>query len=227
MAAIELTRNGSGNVEFPDFARESNHRISNHLALVASMVRMQASSISRGPEMLSRIAVRSLLHETAGKIAGVAHLHRKLAEEHHTDRIELGEFLIECCTILVNSLALAGRVGFVQRLDRDCYVSAHQAQSIGLIVNEVIMNAIKHAHPTGIPVEIKLACRREARDCIEIEIEDDGVGLPKNFDRTSGGGMGFTLIRSLANTLNAALSVESESLGTSFRITVPVRQHSC
>jgi two-component sensor histidine kinase len=94
-------------------------------------------------------------------------------------------------------------------------------------VNEVLMNAVKHAHPTGIPVQMRLACRRLGKTGLEIEIEDDGIGLPENFDHKSGGGVGFTLIRALANTLNATLTVESDSLGTSFRMAVPPREHSC
>jgi two-component sensor histidine kinase len=227
MALIDFTdslRSGSNVI---DLAKEANHRISNHLTLIASMVQVQASSVARGPEMLSRLEVRSLLRETAGKISSVAHLHRKLAEQEQSDRIELGGYLIESCAILVQSLAVKERVGFVQQIETNCFVSPQQAQAIGLIVNEVMMNAVKHAHPTGIPVQIRLACRRLVKAGLEIEIEDDGIGLPEDFDSKSGGGVGFTLIRSLASTLNATLTVESDSLGTSFRMTVAPRDYSC
>jgi two-component sensor histidine kinase len=221
---IESPRDGSNTI---DLAKEANHRISNHLSLIASMVQVQASSVARGPEMLSRLEVRGLLRETAGKISSVAHLHRKLAEQEQADQIELGGYLIESCAILVSSLALKERVGFVQQIETNCFVSPQHAQVIGLIVNEVMMNAVKHAHPTGIPVQMRLACRRLGQAGLEIEIEDDGVGLPESFDYKTGGGVGFTLIRSLASTLNAALIVESDSLGTSFRMTVPAEVRPC
>lgn len=227
MALIDFTDSPRGSVAVVDLAKEANHRISNHLTLIASMVQVQASSVARGPATLSRLEVRSLLRETAGKITSVAHLHRKLAEQERADQIELGGYLIESCAILISSLALKERVGFVQQLETNCYVSPQQAQAIGLIVNEVMMNAVKHAHPTGIPVQMRLACRRLRDEGFEIEIEDDGVGLPEDFDYKSASGVGFTLIRALANTLNAILTVESDSLGTSFRMTVPRREHSC
>ena len=227
MALTDFTDSSHRSSNVIDLAKEANHRISNHLSLIASMVQMQASSVARGPEMLSRLEVRGLLRETAGKISSVAHLHRKLAEQEQTDQIELGGYLIESCAFLVSSFALKDRVGFVQHLETNCYVSPQQAQAIGLIVNEVLMNAVKHAHPTGIPVQMRLACRRLGKTGLEIEIEDDGIGLPENFDHKSGGGVGFTLIRALANTLNATLTVESDSLGTSFRMAVPPREHSC
>jgi len=227
MALIDFTDTARSSSNVIDLAKEANHRISNHLTLIASMVQVQASSVARGPEMLSRLEVRSLLRETAGKISSVAHLHRKLAEQEQTDQIELGGYLIESCAILVSSLAVKERVGFVQQLETNCFVSPHQAQIIGLIVNEVMTNAVKHAHPTGIPVQMRLACRRAGKAGFEIEIEDDGIGLPEDFDYKTSSGVGFTLIRSLASTLNATLTIESDSLGTSFRMTVPPREHFC
>jgi two-component sensor histidine kinase len=226
MAVIQLASHRHRETPVFDLANETNHRISNQLAVIASMVQMQASSVARGPEMLSRIEVRGILRETAGKIASLAHLHRKLAQQENAGHIELGEYLIECSAILATTLAPKGRVGFVQRLDKDCFVAGHQAQSIGLIVNEVLTNSVKHAHPTGIPVEIRIACRRLPDRQIEIEIQDDGIGLPEGFDQNSGGGTGFRIIRSLAEILNAAMTIESDSLGTSFRMVVPCEGHS-
>jgi two-component sensor histidine kinase len=226
MTVIDLAERRSGIPYLFDVTQEANHRISNQLAVIASMVQLQASSVAQGPEMLSRIEVRAMLREAAAKIASIAHLHRKLAQQANVDRIEVGEFLIECCAILAKTLAPTGRVGFVQRLDKGCYVDSQQAQSVGLIVNEVVTNSMKHAHPTGIPVEIRIACRRAADDGIEIEIMDDGVGLPEGFDHGKNGGIGFRMIRSLAESIHATTSLESDSLGVSFRIVIPCQAQS-
>ncbi len=85
------------------------------------------------------------------------------------------------------------------------------------------MNAVKHAHPTGVPVQITLACHRDSRGCLRIELGDDGVGLPEGFDAGKAEGVGFRLIRSLADKLDAALSIESDSLGLTFYLTLPLR----
>jgi two-component sensor histidine kinase len=226
MAVIDFAARRAGNPIPYDVTQEANHRISNQLAVIASLVQMQASSLAQGPEMLSRIEVRGMLREAAGKIASIAHLHRKLARQPNIDRIELGEFLIECCAILASTLAPNGRVGFVQRLDKGCYVSSQQAQSVGLIVNEVVTNSMKHAHPTGIPVEIRITCRRAAGDNIEIEVMDDGVGLPEGFDHSKNGGIGFRMIHSLAEGIHADTFLESDSLGVSFRLVIPWKPQS-
>jgi two-component sensor histidine kinase len=223
MAVVELV---SHRPDAFSAAKEADHRISNQLAVVASMVQMQASSLAHGPEMLSRLEVRTMLRETAGKIASIAHLHRKLAQQENVDRIELGEYLIEICAILASSVAPRNRVGFVQRLDKNCFVTPQQLHAIGLIVNEIVTNSIKHAHPTDIPVEIRIACRHAPDGEIEIDIQDDGVGLPEGFDHNAQTGIGFRMIRSLADSLHATTAFESDSLGMSFRLLVPRAAHS-
>jgi two-component sensor histidine kinase len=121
----------------------------------------------------------------------------------------------------VSSLGLSARARVVHRLDNDCAASPDQAQAIGLILSEVVMNAVKHAHPTGIPVQISISCRKLEGGALAIEIGDDGVGLPEGFDWKKGGGVGFLLIRSLAKKLGAELYVESDALGSIFMLTVP------
>ncbi len=109
----------------------------------------------------------------------------------------------------------------MQRLSANCHVTPEQAQQIGLIVCEVVMNAVKHAHPTGIPVQISLVCRRGDDGRMTVEIGDDGVGLPEGTDAVSFGGVGLKLIRSLAGALKAELRIESDPLGLNFLITLP------
>jgi two-component sensor histidine kinase len=221
MSVSEVKSQGAIPVLDIDMLREANHRISNHLTLLVGMVQTQASAVARGPETLSREAARAMLQETAGKIVSVGHLHRRLADQPHKADINLCDYLLGACATLVSSLSLGARVSLVQRLTANCHVTPEQAQQIGLMVSEIIMNAVKHAHPTGIPVQIALGCRREDDGRLTIEIGDDGVGLPEGTAAAADGGVGFKLIRSLAQALKADLRIESDSLGLSFLITLP------
>jgi two-component sensor histidine kinase len=219
MAAIETLSTAYPEV---DLVSEANHRIANHLALVASMVQMQAWSLARGPEMLTRGSVHSMLQETAGKIIGVSQLHRTLAHSPGERAVDLNSYLVENCRALIAQLGLSERVGIAYQLGQKCAVIADQAQTIGLIVNEIVMNAVRHAHPTDLPVHIQIDCGRDSDRRGFIEIRDDGVGLPENFDEARDGGLGFRLIRSLTRKLDAQLQIESTSLGLSFRLSLPV-----
>ncbi|HEY4941035.1 MAG TPA: sensor histidine kinase [Rhizomicrobium sp.] len=221
MSVSEVIGEGRVPVAGVDMLREANHRISNHLTLLVGMVEAQASAVARGPATLSRETARAMLQEAAGKIVSVGHLHRRLADQPHKTDINLCDYLLEVCTTLVSSLSLGERVSMVQRLTANCHVTPEQAQQIGLMVSEIIMNAVKHAHPTGIPTQIALGCRREADGRLTIEIGDDGVGLPEGADCDAQGGVGFRLIRSLAQGLKADLRIESDALGLTFLLTLP------
>lgn len=206
-----------------DFAlvSEANHRVANHLTLLAGLVQIQASSVAKGPAQLSRDEVHAILREVAGKVIGIGQLHRRLIDMPQNETIDLGDYLIESSQALVKSLSLHTRVGIVHRLETRCPARAEQVQPMALIVGEIVMNAIKHAHPTGIPIEIAIYCGRKADGRMLVEIEDDGVGFPEGFDPMNGGGVGLRLIRQLAASLHADLEIVSDSLGASFRLVLP------
>lgn len=204
-----------------DAARESDHRIANHLALLAGMVQVQMGRLARGPETLSRGDAHAVLRETAGKILSIGHLHRRLSRPSRDTEIDVGDYLLESTQELVSSLSLQDNVRIAQRLAARCKLTAEDAQVLGLIVSEVMMNAVKHAHPTGVPVQITLACDRDSHGNLVVEIGDDGVGLPEGFNAEKADGVGFRLIRALCEKLNARLDIVSDSLGLTFRLTLP------
>lgn len=196
---------------------EANHRIANQLGILAGLVETQRIAVSKGPELLTSDQVGHLLDGIAAKIASVAQLHRTLAHSCDVVHVDLGKYLAESCSVIIATLGIGDRVLTSFDLDEGCNVSAEQAQSVALIVNEVLTNALKYAHPTGIPVQFRLACRSIDDGQVIIEIEDDGVGLPDGFDMVRDGGFGFRLIRTLVDSLDGSLDVTSDSLGTSIR----------
>jgi two-component sensor histidine kinase len=201
--------------------QEANHRIANHLAMLASTVQIQTSSLNRGPATLSRDEVKRMMQAVAGKIISVGYLHRRLANAPAGSDLDLADYLIEHSTNLISSLSLQNRVHVAHKLNSHCRIHADQAQALALIVSEILMNAVKHAHPTGLPVQIYFSCRRNADGGIALEVGDDGVGLPEEFDMDLDGGVGFKLIRSLADKLRAKLTIQSDSLGLSFHFRLP------
>ncbi|HEY2070469.1 MAG TPA: sensor histidine kinase [Rhizomicrobium sp.] len=204
-----------------DLLQEANHRVANHLSLIAGLVQFQMGKVAKGPEMLKREEVQFILKEVTGKIVSVGHLHRKLAHAPQSDSIDLAEYMIEACSTLISTLSLTGRVTIAQKLSGKCIVRPEQAQTIGLILGEIILNAVKHAHPAGLPVQMTLACGPNAAGNIAIDIADDGVGLPEGFDPMTHPGVGFRLVRSLAERLKAGLEIESDSLGLCHRLILP------
>ncbi len=135
--------------------------------------------------------------------------------------VDIGRLLRDLCEALVSSATRAGRVNrFLARI-ADGLVLSRCASSLALIVSEAVTNAIKHAHPSGVPGEIGCDCRRDAADALVVEIADDGVGLPEGFDPTSDGGFGFRVIRAQSEQLGATLTFASTNLGLRMQLRVP------
>lgn len=220
MNVINLHPEAKMAVPASELLREANHRVSNHLGLLTAMVRAQMSGIGQGPETLSREAAKEMLQATEGKLVSVSHLHHWLSKQPHLDGIFLSHYVVDVCTSLVSSLSLSKRVHFVHNWAADCRLSPEQAQYVGLLINEILVNALKHAHPTGLPVQIDIRCERRADGRMTLTIGDDGVGLPED-QALNAEGVGFHLIRALVKSLNAELRIESDSLGLSFVLMLP------
>lgn len=210
-----------------DLLSEANHRIANHLALVASTIRDQIRRIANGPDLIRRDVASKGLSDAAGRIVAIARLHRRLArfESRGTDICTL---LIESANEIVEALSMADRVHIRQKLDVDCRVDAEQASALVLIMSEIVTNAIKYAHPTDVPIQLDIACVRGREGHLVLEIADDGVGLPEGFTESRDGGMGLKLIRTFAERIGASLAISSCDLGLTYLLELPVaKTQSC
>lgn len=201
--------------------REANHRIANHLAMLVTSLQFQARALAKGPAHFSRKDASRMMQETISKIINIERLHRRLADTTNDQTIDLADYLIECSVTLVAGLALTDRVHLAHRLEAHCHVRPEQAQPLSLLVNEIIMNAVRHAHPADLPVQIEFSCGHTADGGLLIEISDDGVGLPEGFNPKIDGGVGFQLIRILTQSLGASYEIDSGPLGLSFRLLIP------
>ena len=199
---------------------EANHRIANQLSLVVGMVQLQASALAGGPEILTRAAVYSMLQETAGKIINISRLHRRLSRTPSERDVDCAAYLVESVNALIESLTLDGQVSVIYELGKKCFVPAEKAQALSLIAGEIVTNAVKYAHSSTDPVLIHVACARDAHQRPFIEIYDDGAGLPEHFDEAKDSGLGFRLIRSLANQIGARLKIDSSMFGLRLRLTL-------
>ena len=108
-------------------------------------------------------------------------------------------------------------------VDNACggYIDPRHALHAGLITAELLTNARKYAHPSGLVVKVNLRCETNDDGSFTVEVTDDGVGFPENFDPATDGGLGFQLMRALANGLNAELQFEHDSLGVRARLIKP------
>jgi two-component sensor histidine kinase len=150
----------------------------------------------------------------------MAKLHKSLALSAHGQGVNLGDFLQEISE-LIGTLGPEGKMDLTVDNFCDGYIDPRQALHTGLITAELLTNASKYAHPTGLPVKVHLRCETKGDGSFLVEVTDDGVGFPESFDASTDGGLGFQLMRALANGLHAELQFEHDSLGVCARLVKP------
>lgn len=204
-----------------DRATEANHRIANSLAVIASLVRLQASGIGADAGAMSGGEVRLILEGFGGRIDTVGRLHHLLSRADEGAAVDLAGYLRDISEAVVSALSFAGRAELRFALEAGCIVPSPSARSIGLIVAELLTNSVKYAHPTGVAGKLRVGCRRNPDGLISVEVTDDGVGLPEGFDPKVDGRLGLQLVRSFADQLAASYRFASSALGLSFTLQMP------
>jgi len=177
--------------------REMSHRVKNSLTSVVGLLRVQSRSARS-------IEARNALDDAGSRVATIAAVHDHLWRGSRIGFIDLADFMIEFC----NRLRGTAGVHVIECRADSMPLSADHAIPLGLLVNELVSNAVKHAYPEGSGV-IEISARK-TRGRLHVQVSDRGVGLPDGFDvnqtRTS---LGFKVITGLVRQLNGKLSFAS------------------
>ncbi|HVU43897.1 MAG TPA: sensor histidine kinase [Xanthobacteraceae bacterium] len=206
----------------PDFdgVAEANHRIANHLAILAGLVRLQSQRLTHRTEPLDPADAAMSLADIGARLETIAELHKALARLPRDEAVVLDSYLRDVVTNVVNSLSGAAETKLELNVEATCRLGSKRTLNIALIACEVITNSVKYAHPAGVSGRLAVTCRCTGPDLI-LEIEDDGVGLPEGVDPRTSGNVGFRVIRALAADLGAQISFQSDELGVTFRLVMP------
>lgn len=187
---------------------ESSHRAKNSLAMLASLLSLQARASTSD-------AVKAALQEAIARIGTLASAHDLLWQSSAAGMIDVGRFLSELCERLQPQ---APAIRLVCEAD-SIAIDADHAIAAGLLVTELVTNAVKHAYPGGSGV-VELTCRGTPERFV-IRVADSGVGLPGEFDLESARptSLGMRMIRSLSQQIGGTIAVE-RGVGTAFVLTV-------
>src|SRR6476646_2726023 len=203
-----------------DPAAEANHRIANSLALMTGLVRMEGTSARKHGASYSGAEVCLLLDGVAARIGTISQLHRILSRRAPDGVVDMQPHLKEITDALTAALSSGEQHVRVVHTGRDCLVLMRHVQPIVLILSEIFINAVKYAHPTGVPLIILVDCEPSPDGKLLLTISDDGVGLPEGFVPERDGGMGFKVMYRLAQEMGCDLRILSTHLGLSFRLTL-------
>ncbi len=183
--------------------REVNHRVGNSLQIIASLLHLQANSSTEED-------VKAALTNAMGRVAAVAQVHRRLYTSHDLKSVLLNQYLEALLEDLRRS-AEGNRMSRLTLKAEPIEIDPDRAVAIGIIVNELVMNAVKYAYPDGAgPIHIDL---RGQDDHLLLSIADDGVGLNVKTDPRSTG-MGQRIVAAMASKLEASVERDPDHTGT-------------
>lgn len=187
---------------------EVDHRVKNNLTMIGSLLRLQVRTIDDP-------AIAAKLDSMLERVDALAFVHRQLYQSSDLARFDLGTFARNLAADVVGA---SGRADIDLRLDaRPLLVDATHASALGLILNEILTNAIKHAFADGRPGQLSVYVHEDADRGI-IRICDDGPGLP-SAKRTKS--IGTSLITRLARQAHAEATWSDNAPGTCVTITFP------
>ncbi|MEQ1820327.1 MAG: sensor histidine kinase [Terricaulis sp.] len=190
--------------------REGDHRIKNSLQIVASLMGMQERRETNP-------SARAALHAATARIQAVSRMHDALQLEGSADVVKLGVLIETMCSSLHDMAGDPLRVKVVVDAEPvECPIAI--AQPVVLVVNELVVNALRHAFPEGSAGGTIAVTLHRIDGDLCVTVADDGAGLPPGYDSKSGFGM--KLVRMMAAKIGATLNIENAG-GARFTLIAP------
>lgn len=184
--------------------REVNHRVGNSLQLIASMLTLQANAADED-------AVREALTDATGRVLAVAQLHRRLYTSDDVQSVAVDQYLAALIDDLRRS-SESSELAHISLTAEPVSVEPDRAVAVGVIVNELVMNALKYAYPDS-RGEIRVALSRLPDGEVRLTVEDDGVGLiPQAGPQSTG--LGRRIVRAMGEKLGARIDIDPSHKGT-------------
>jgi two-component system, sensor histidine kinase PdtaS len=191
--------------------REMSHRVKNSLTSVVGLLRVQARSAPSQD-------VKNALQDASLRVATIAQVHDHLWRSSHVGFVELVDFMSELCKKLKGTTD-----GHTLHCHADpMLISADHAIPLGLLINELVTNAVKYAYPEGGGV-IEVSAR-EVGGHLHVEVSDQGIGLPDGFDIDQPQvSLGFKVVAGMVRQLQGSLTVTSNNpKGAHFLLDLPI-----
>lgn len=185
--------------------QELQHRVANSLQIIASVLMQSARNVQSEE-------ARGHLHDAHHRVMSIAAVQKQLSVSS-VDRVELRPYLSQLCDSIGASMIYDHENISIKVTSDASSVEADVSISLGLVVTELVINALKHAFPNGQPGHIEVDYDSRGGDWT-LSISDDGVGMPSNGGKAKAG-LGTSIVQALAQQLEAEITVLDVNPGTS------------
>jgi PAS domain S-box-containing protein len=203
--------------------KEIHHRIKNNLQVISSLLDLQADKF--GDEK-----VRDAFKESQNRVVSMSLIHEELYKGEGTDKLNFSAYLQKLAENLFQTYSLSNKnIRLLTDLEEDAFFDMDTAVPLGIIVNELVSNSLKHAFTEGEEGEVRIRlCREEKKNGIRespfsLTISDNGKGIPENIELESLESLGLQLVSILVDQLDGKIEVK-RAQGAEFKITFNVAE---
>ncbi len=201
--------------------KEIHHRIKNNLQVISSLLDLQA-------EKFQDKEILEAFKESQNRVASMSLIHEELYKGKGNDTLDFSAYLRKLVENLLQTYNLSSKnILLFMDLEKDAFFDMDIAVPLGIIVNELVSNSLKHAFAQGEKGEIRIRLCREGKNneirksLFSLTISDNGKGIPENVELKSLESLGLQLVNILVDQLDGEIGLKREQ-GTEFRITFNV-----
>ena len=196
--------------------KEVHHRVKNNLQIVSSLLSLQANQV-QNQEVLDLLSV------TRNRVRAMALLHESLYQSKNLAQIDLPNYVRSLCDQLLRATGHGGgRIALESQVENDkIALGLDQAVPCGLVINELVTNALKHAFPGDRRGRIQVKLESPAPQTVRLTVADDGIGLPATLEPDQAASLGLQLVTMLTKQLHGTVTFE-RGLGTTVQILFPI-----
>lgn len=183
--------------------KEIHHRVKNNLQVISSILNLQSSSLK------DQVALDAI-KDGQNRVKTIALIHQKLYQTEDLSKVDFQEYTQQLILFLSVTFKVPNKDIKTNVLANDIQMDIDTAVSIGLIINELVTNAYKYAFESRSKGEIRIELKK-SEDGFTLQVSDNGIGLPDEFDMTIPTTLGMRLVRMLSRQLKGKLSFKNEN----------------
>ncbi|MCD6185627.1 MAG: hypothetical protein J7K84_07550 [Deltaproteobacteria bacterium] len=191
--------------------KEIHHRVKNNMQLISSIVNLQSRQIKDQDD-------KNLYNEIRDRIKSMAIVHEYLYKDRDLASINLKDYIIELSASLMRSYSINPCKIELKINAEDLYIGINKAVPCGLIINELISNALKYAFPDDIKGQISINIGKYDNGKFFLNIQDNGIGMSKDFNLQNAASLGLGIVVILVEQIDGTLKINSGGKGTNFII---------
>jgi PAS domain S-box-containing protein len=190
--------------------REMSHRITNNLQVISSLLNLQAGYIPDEPS-------RRVFIESQNRLKALAFIHEKLYQSEDLTSIDFSGYIRNLVVHLFRAYKINAHAVELQLNVDPIILDIDRAVPCGLIINELVSNALKYAFPNGKSGEIRVDLHEDEERRLALMVSDNGIGFPSGMDFRNTASLGMQLVNTLTDQLEGTITLDRNG-GTAFKI---------